>query len=73
MDNPKEQQVTTRPPEQLDQELEHLDKLDWENMDGGHLGDLLLRAQQQNQASMSQSEATSASSPPEENSTPSTR
>ena len=45
MDKPKDQRVTTRPPEQLDQELAHLDKMDWATLDGDHLGDLLLRAQ----------------------------
>ena len=58
--------MTNSPPEDLDQDLLHLDKLDWENMDGEHLGDLLLRARQHEQVTSLFSEEMSASTPPDE-------
>ena len=57
---------TMPPPEDLDQEQLHLDKLDWENMDGEHLGDLLLRARQPTQVTSMFSDEMSASTPPDE-------
>ena len=66
MGKSKDQRVTNRPPEDLDQDLLHLDKLDWENMDGEHLGDLLLRARQHEQVTSLFSEEMSASTPPDE-------